>query len=62
MNSDQKKVVVGAISGGLSMVVLVAVFYLVLPLPGGVTTVFERIIFALQWNVVALLPLFFFLE
>lgn len=57
MNSNQKKVAIGAIIGGLLMVVLVTVLYFSLPLPTGVASVLDRIIFAMRWNVVAELPL-----
>lgn len=58
MNSDQKKVAVGAVSGVLGMVASVAFLYWFLPTPLGMDTALARLIFTLQMNVIALLPLF----
>ena len=57
MNKDQKKVAIGAVSGGLSMAVLVALFYWLLPTPFGMETTLARLVFTLQMNGIALLPL-----
>ena len=58
MHSDQKKVAIGAGSGVISMLVLVYALYLLLPAVSGMNTVLERVIFTLQLNVIAALPLF----
>lgn len=58
MNKDQKKVVIGAASGVVSMVILVSLLYSILPIPAGMGNPFDRIIFTLRMNLVAALPLF----
>ena len=58
MNSSQKIVAIGAGSGVISMVFLVWILYTLLPGVVGVESVFDRVIFALKMNVIAVLPLF----
>lgn len=58
MNSDQKKVAIGASSGVISMIVLVTLLYWILPNITGMGDVLDRIIFTLRINVLAVLPLF----
>lgn len=58
MNSDQKKVAVGAFSGVVGMVVLIGFLYSVLPPIAEMQTPLERLVFALHMNVLATLPLF----
>lgn len=58
MTTDQKTVAIGAGSGVLSMLLLIWGLYAILPTVEGVETVVEQMIFALKWNVVAVLPLF----
>ena len=58
MNADQKKVAVGALSGALSMALLVWFFFSILPSPALKDDVLSRIIFTLQMNVIGALPLF----
>jgi hypothetical protein len=58
MNSDQKKVAIGAASGVLGMAVLVYVLYLILPDIHSLDTVLSRIVFTLQLNAVAVVPFF----
>jgi hypothetical protein len=58
MNTDQKKVAVGAVSGVLGMAVLVFLLYSILPAISGMDTVQSRIIFTLRFNVLAVLPFF----
>ena len=60
MNSDQKTVAVGAASGVICMALAVWGLYTVMPNPG-VIDMAERLAFALQLNVVALVPLFILL-
>ncbi len=58
MNTDQKIVAVGAASGVVSMMILVALLYWNLPIPDGMDNPFDRVIFTLRMNLVAALPLF----
>jgi hypothetical protein len=58
MNSSQKTVARGVAAGISSMVLLVTGLSLVLPAPGDLHTLAERIAFAVQLNVIAALPLF----
>jgi hypothetical protein len=59
MNTDQKIVAVGAASGVVVMMILVAFLYWILPIPVDVDNPLDRIIFTLRMNLVAALPLFF---
>jgi len=59
MNSDQKKVVFGAVIGVMGMVILVTLLYWILPNPTGVNDTLARVIFTLRMNVFAAIPLFF---
>lgn len=58
MNQDQRIVVTGAASGVVVMIVLLWTLYNLLPVPDGAELVFNRIAYALKWNVLAILPLF----
>ena len=58
MNSDQKTVAIGAGSGVAAMVLAVWALTLLLPVPGTVDSVAERLAYALGANVFALIPLF----
>ncbi len=58
MKREQKIVAAGALSGVATMVVLVSLLYAYLPEMSGMETVTERIAFALQMNVFAVIPLF----
>jgi uncharacterized MAPEG superfamily protein len=58
MNSDQKTVAIGAASGVVAMVALVYALYALLPTIAGMDTMLERIVFALQLNVIAAIPFF----
>ena len=58
MNTDQKKVAIGAVSGVISMVLLVAILYAVFPQVPGMGTAFDRLIFAVKLNVLAIFPFF----
>ena len=58
MNTDQKKVALGAGSGVVIMAALVFALYHVLPTPAGMDTALARLIFALQINAIATLPFF----
>jgi len=58
MNTDQKKVAVGAVSGVVGMVLLVALLYWMLPNPAGMDNLLDRIIFTLRMNLIAATPLF----
>jgi hypothetical protein len=58
MNPDQKKVAIGAASGVLGMAILVYIVYSLLPAFNGMDTVTDRIVFTLQLNLFAMLPLF----
>lgn len=55
---EQKKVVVGALSGIAAMVALIAALYYNLSPVVGMDTVLDRIVFTLRLNVLAALPLF----
>lgn len=61
MNTEQKKIAVGAVCGGLGMAVLVFVLYSVLPTVPHMDTIIDRVIFTLRLNVLAMLPLFIML-
>ncbi len=58
MTGDQKTVLTGVVVGVSTMVVLVAGLYQVLPAPKDVAGVGDRIAYALQLAVFAVLPLF----
>ena len=58
MNTDQKIVAVGAASGVVVMIILVAFLYWILPNPAGMGNPLDHIIFTLRINLVAALPLF----
>jgi hypothetical protein len=58
MNRSQKTVAIGAASGIVSMVMLVTVLSLVLHAPSEMDSLPDRIAFALQLNVLAVLPFF----
>ena len=58
MNSDQRKVAVGAGTGLLGMLALLAILYSMLPAPIGMDTEIARIVYTLKLNVVAILPFF----
>jgi hypothetical protein len=58
MNSDQKKVAIGALIGVASMVALVALLYLLLPALRGMDDSVARLVFTLKMNAFAILPLF----
>lgn len=58
MNSSQKKVALGAISGVLMMVVSVYTIYTYLPEMNTVQSFAERLAFTLKMNVLAVIPFF----
>lgn len=58
MNTDQIIVAIGAATGVVVMVILVALLYWRLPIPAGMGNPIDRIIFTLGMNLVAALPLF----
>ncbi len=58
MTRDQKIVAIGALSGVLSMVLAVWFLHRALPAPLDLTTVGDRLAYALRWDVVAAVPLF----
>jgi hypothetical protein len=58
MNTAQKTVAVGAMSGVILMLVLVYVLYQYIPAPSDIETLADRIAFALRMNVLAVAPLF----
>lgn len=60
MTPDQKTVLAGAISGILGMAFLLWLLFQVLPDPEAADTA-ARLAYALKWNAVAALPLFFML-
>jgi hypothetical protein len=55
MNRDQKIVAVGAASGVVSMMILVALLYWILPIPAGMDNPIDRVIFTLRMNLIAAL-------
>lgn len=61
MKKEQKIVAIGAASGIALMALLVSALYVLTPELPGMGTVTERISFALQMNVFAVLPLFLML-
>lgn len=61
MNTDQKKVAMGAATGVICMVLLVTLLYHVLPPVQGADTALERIVFTLRMNLLAALPFFILL-
>jgi hypothetical protein len=61
MNTDQKKVAIGAVSGVISMVILVFLLYSILPTISGMDAVSDRLIFVLRLNVIAAIPFFIML-
>src|SRR5512139_408116 len=60
MTSDQKKVLKGAISGIVAMGLLLWLLFHLLPDPDA-SDLAARLAYALKWNAVAALPLFFML-
>ena len=58
MTDDQRKVAIGAACGIVSMVLAMALLPGALPVPDGMTTVGERLGYAVRWDVFAALPLF----
>ena len=58
MNVDQKKVAFGAASGVICMVGLVTLLYALLPDVSDMGSMLDRLVFTLQWNVVATIPFF----
>ena len=59
MTEGQKTVAIGAASGVAAMVALVALIYHILPAhPESFATLGDRLTFALQMNVIAVIPLF----
>jgi hypothetical protein len=58
MNTDQKKVAIGAASGAVGMAVLIFLLYSTLPAISGMDTTIDRLVFTLRLNVFAVLPLF----
>lgn len=60
MTSDQKKVLKGAISGIVAMGLLLWLLFHLLPDPDA-SDLASRLAYALKWNAVAALPLFFML-
>jgi hypothetical protein len=61
MKPDQKTVAIGAFSGVTLMVFSVGALYTALPVPVGIVSVIDQVVFALQVNVIAVLPLFLML-
>ena len=57
MNTDQKKVAIGAALGVVGMLILVALLYWILPIPAGMDNTIDRVMFTLRMNLVAALPL-----
>lgn len=58
MTRDQKTVAVGALSGVVTMIVLLGLLYCALPAPDGAEHAANRIAYALKWNALAVLPFF----
>ena len=58
MTRDQKIVAIGALSGVISMMVAVWFLHRALPAPLGLTSVGDRLGYALRWDMVAAVPLF----
>lgn len=58
MKKEQKIVAIGALSGVVGMAIAVWVLYMFMPTLPGMESVIDRIAFALQMNVFAVLPLF----
>jgi hypothetical protein len=58
MNSSQKTVAIGAISGIIIMALSLYGLYHVLPQPAGVESLIERLAFALRMNIFAVFPFF----
>ena len=58
MTTDQKTVAIGAASGITAMILSLWLFYQLLPDPGAIMLA-DRLAYALKWDVVAVLPLFF---
>ncbi len=58
MNSDQRKVAIGAASGVMGMIMLVALLFWILPVPTGMDETLARVIFTIWMNVLAVIPLF----
>jgi uncharacterized MAPEG superfamily protein len=60
MTSDQKTVAIGAVSGIVGMMASLWIFTRLLPDPGA-TDLASRLAYALKWDALAALPLFFML-
>ena len=60
MTSDQKTVAIGAVSGIVGMIASLWIFTRLLPDPGA-TDLASRLAYALKWDALAALPLFFML-
>jgi hypothetical protein len=58
LSRDQKIVAIGALSGVVSMVAAVWFLHRALPVPLGLTSVGDRLGYALRWDVAAAVPLF----
>src|SRR5262245_44046392 len=57
MTRDQKVVAVGAASGVLAMIVSMTILYAVWPLPGGLATASDRLVYTVQADAIAAIPL-----